>query len=525
MTLQLLTNSLVVALGTTAAASLLGFAMAIWASSSNRSVRIGLVSLAIITFALPAFLQVNCWIELFGVAGRWPKVLPFPLYSSAGAIAIMTVLLWPIAFGVILATLNGLDPGYLEAEPALRGLRLIRCLLWPMLRRSLAAAAVLVFVLAVNNFTVPALLQLRVLPAQIWVQFETNLNTPAALLKSIPLIVACILSVSLWRKQTVRWSSIYRGGTNFLRVQLGAPMRIILGTLAALVLVASLAPPIWEICMRAQTWTQLPAAWSAGWPVVWQTAMLAAVSAGLSVLLSLVTWRFRAAALLWFFFLVPGILLGILIVTLFNRGWLEAFYRSLGIIVFAWVIRYFAIAWQMTGSAFRSLDPDIHASALLAGASPWQQFRFVQWPLVRFRLTIGWYLVFLLCLWDVESILLILPPGGETLAVRIFGLLHYGHNAQVNALCLILLFVALAPLALILLFRRRGFFAALLAAMMLCTSCKQAPETPLKSRLFSSVEVIGHRGAGAGEFNKPRSVAVDLKDNLYVVDMTGRVQK
>ena len=38
--------------------------------------------------------------------------------------------------------------------------------------------------------------------------------------------------------------------------------------------------------------------------------------------------------------------------------------------------------------------------------------------------------------------------GGETLAVRIFGLLHYGHNSQVNALCLLLLALAVAPLAL-----------------------------------------------------------------------------
>jgi DNA-binding beta-propeller fold protein YncE len=30
---------------------------------------------------------------------------------------------------------------------------------------------------------------------------------------------------------------------------------------------------------------------------------------------------------------------------------------------------------------------------------------------------------------------------------------------------------------------------------------------------------------GVGELNKPRSVAVDAQDNLYVVDMTGRVQK
>jgi len=47
----------------------------------------------------------------------------------------------------------------------------------------------------------------------------------------------------------------------------------------------------------------------------------------------------------------------------------------------------------------------------------------------------------------------------------------------------------------------------------------------LDSKLFSRVEVIGTRGTTLGEFNKPRSVAVDAQDNLYVVDMTGRVQK
>ncbi len=38
-------------------------------------------------------------------------------------------------------------------------------------------------------------------------------------------------------------------------------------------------------------------------------------------------------------------------------------------------------------------------------------------------------------------------------------------------------------------------------------------------------EVWGSRGVGPGQFSKPRSVAVDRADNVYVVDMTGRVQK
>jgi DNA-binding beta-propeller fold protein YncE len=48
---------------------------------------------------------------------------------------------------------------------------------------------------------------------------------------------------------------------------------------------------------------------------------------------------------------------------------------------------------------------------------------------------------------------------------------------------------------------------------------------PIQSQLFSRVRIIGSRGVGIGQLNKPRSVAVDRQDNLYVVDMTGRVQK
>jgi ABC-type Fe3+ transport system permease subunit len=59
-----------------------------------------------------------------------------------------------------------------------------------------------------------------------------------------------------------------------------------------------------------------------------------------------------------------------------------------------------------------------------------------------------WYITYLFCLWDVETLILIVPPGGETLALRIFNLLHYGHNAQVNAMCLVLVFLAAVPAAL-----------------------------------------------------------------------------
>jgi DNA-binding beta-propeller fold protein YncE len=64
-----------------------------------------------------------------------------------------------------------------------------------------------------------------------------------------------------------------------------------------------------------------------------------------------------------------------------------------------------------------------------------------------------------------------------------------------------------------------------LALLTACTAKPGSPETRLSSHLFKRVEILGSRGTALGQFNKPRSVAVDLENNLYVTDMTGRVQK
>jgi DNA-binding beta-propeller fold protein YncE/ABC-type molybdate transport system permease subunit len=254
--------------------------------------------------------------------------------------------------------------------------------------------------------------------------------------------------------------------------------------------------------------------------------------------------RAARAPISWLPFLIPGVLIGIAFIWLFNRpatGW---FYSSFGVVLLAFVIRYFALGSSITRHALQTTDHDLNDPAKLDGASRWQTLRFVQWPQIASQVGAAWYVIYLLCLWDVESIVLIVPPGGETLALRIFNLLHYGHNAQVNALCLTLLGVAVAPLLVVAAFVRarhlmdsRGGWqngrvltnaATLTMALALFVGCSPAPSNnsaPLHSQFYEQAVVIATRGVGVGEVNKPRSLAMDHDDNLYVADMTGRIQK
>jgi hypothetical protein len=65
-----------------------------------------------------------------------------------------------------------------------------------------------------------------------------------------------------------------------------------------------------------------------------------------------------------------------------------------------------------------------------------------------------------------------------------------------------------------------GCGLVLMILIVLC-GCDRKAATGFESTVFERVEVIGKRGAGVGEFNKPRSLAVDREDNVYVVDLTG----
>jgi ABC-type Fe3+ transport system permease subunit len=549
MNWTLLENSFLVSV--IAALIALGFGAfaAMCAICVGRSWRRVVIILAVLALAMPPFLATNSWLHFLGEAGVWRKWLPLNIFSLSGGAWVLALLTWPITFFSVLAAWQGLQPSDLESDAQLRGAALIRYLLLPLARPALLAAGVITFVLALNNFAVPAILQVKVFPAETWVRFNTSFDSFAALRLSWPLILVPLLMLLWLRWRSIQWPRLEGPvAVVALRRQLGLGWFCTCATITILICFASLVLPIGQLLSVNRTWTELPGALAAGQLAIWNSAFYAIATATLAVAVSIVLAmrntqrdvppRSIFTPLLWLPFLTPGVLLGIGLIAVFNRPGLSFFYQSSGIVILAFLIRYFAPGWTMVSHALDSTDRDLRDVARISGASRWQMLRFVHLPEIGPQVAAAWYIMFLLCLWDVESIVLIVPPGGETIALRIFNLLHYGHNAQVNALCLALLLGALTPLAVHGLWRTfRRFItkpiplaSCALAMAVGCSLCGCRPassenEVPLQSKTFGTIQIIGTRGVGVGQLNKPRSVTVDGQDNLYVVDMTGRVQK
>ena len=522
MNWTLLQNSLLVAGATTVLAGASGFVTALALAGCGARRRRLLLTLPGIALAMPPFLVSNCWLDLLGAAGPLRGRVPLNISSLAGTVLVLALLLWPIMLFAALTAWQQLQSSHLESEPSLTGWALIRWLLWPLARPAALGAAALTFVLALNNFAVPAILQVNVLPAAVWVSFNTDLDAARAFCLGWPLVLApLVLLLAFRRLPDTRWprfeSEVAPG---LFRSRLGRGWMAASVGVGLLVLGLSVVAPLGRLAADRRTWVELGAAIAAGKSAVASSVFFAAAAATLGLAGSLLAVgrpgvhpapARRVATLgLWLPLFVPGIFLGILFIWVFNRPALDWLYRSPALVLLALGLRYLAVAWFGAGAALRGLDRDLLDAARLEGARGWRLFRHAIWPQIAPPAAAAWYVVFLLCLWDVETLILILPPGGETLAARIFNLLHYGHSGQVNALCLWLLALAVLPPALWHLARaglfrwkrasaRPGPVAAapwlfLLLALGGCSPGPMEKRVAISSRLFSQVEIIG-RGA------------------------------
>ncbi len=536
----LLQNSLLVAGATSIFAGGLGLIAALaLASIPARWRRLAMVC-AVLPLVLPPFLVVNCWIYFLGHNGVWRSWVPWNIFSMAGTVWILTLMLWPIPFFCLQAAWRKLATPHFEAEPQLTGFKLLRWLLIPAAKNELLLAMAVTFVLALNNFSVPAILQVKVLPAELWVSFNTTFDYATAAKLCWPLVFLPVALLAFARTRRVSWS---RFGSvvepEIFRRQLGSPLVSIgLGVFLALSVLSS-ALPLAQVVFSSETWRDFLPAIHAGQKAARDSFIFSSLSGTLILLVALTAWQRASFSFLWLAFLIPGVLLGIALIWLLNRPALSGFYQGTGIVLAAFLIRYFAIGRSLAAHAMNSADRQLVDAAKMAGAKGWTLIRHGWLPQMLPQLLVAWYGAFLFCLWDVETLIFIIPPGRETLPLRIFNLLHYGHNSQVNALCLVLLLMALFPLMVYLLMskmKRLGWFpkglnlGLLMAGLVFLAGCGQRENPqrerlfPVQSALFSGVEIIGSRGTGSGQFNKPRTLTVDNEDNLYVADMTGRVQ-
>jgi iron(III) transport system permease protein len=216
-------------------------------------------------------------------------------------------------------------------------------------------------------------------------------------------------------------------------------------------------------------------------PFAWNSVVLAGIAATCAVALAaLIAWAVRlhpsawqrgAARVAGLGYAVPGsvIAVGTLVpLGLFDNaldGWARAHLGlstglllsgGIAALVFAYVVRFLAVALSAVESGLARLKPSLRDAARVLGQRPAGAIWHVELPLARNALLTGALLVFVDTMKELPATLIVRPFDFDTLAVRVYALASDERLAEASTSALLIVLVGLLPVIALTRAMRRG---------------------------------------------------------------------
>ena len=140
----------------------------------------------------------------------------------------------------------------------------------------------------------------------------------------------------------------------------------------------------------------------------------------------------------------PAVLFGIGFISVWNHDWSSAFYADPGLSSALFAGRFLPFAILSLSAACASLSPRLEEAAALAGARPARRLFSVVGPSLSSSCWAAWILVFVFSMRELDAAILV-QSANSTAVFRLFNQVHFGRDANVAALSLILIYAILMP--------------------------------------------------------------------------------
>ncbi|RMF56522.1 MAG: ABC transporter permease subunit, partial [Calditrichaeota bacterium] len=159
---------------------------------------------------------------------------------------------------------------------------------------------------------------------------------------------------------------------------------------------------------------------------------------------ALAVWR-SVDSLTLFLFALPGTVIGIGLIGLWNRPQTNLIYATPAIIILGYLARYTALTSRITVATLARIPPSMEEAAQIVGAAwPGRMLGIVA-PLARPGLAAAGLVAYIFCLRDTGITMLVYPPGHDTLPVRIATLMANGAPEVIAALSVLMIVFTLLP--------------------------------------------------------------------------------
>ena len=442
----------------TAIGAPLGITLARVPMKRKAAIRVGLAA----PMLLPPYVVALAWIYLATTSGFLTllvdrDVMTSWTYSLPAAILVLSLVFYPLSMLASEVGLRRIDGRLEEAALVVASpRRVLRRITLPLAAPSIAAAALVIFVLAASEFGVPSLLRVRVYTTEVFTAFAALYDFSRAIVLAVPLLVLCAavgaIAARLLGDRIV--SATRLTGSHpplFDRWRRAAQLAV------AVVFVVTVALPVVVLVREALNVRSVSASLAGAGEAIANSLILStfgatvavAVAAGLGYARGRAWERFanHLDTLFVVLFAVPSTIVGVGLIGLWNRsGVVGTVYGTDAMFVLAYLARFVPVAALILSTAVRYV-PISHEEAAAAAGAGWLRtmYRIVR-PQLRLALAAAWIVVFVLSFGELGASVLIAPPGESTLPIRIYTIIANAPPAQVAALALLQAVVVFTPL-------------------------------------------------------------------------------
>ena len=330
----------------------------------------------------------------------------------------------------------------------------------PLARPFILSSAILVFLFVVLDYGVPDFFGVKTYSVELFTKFALH-NISGAVIATYPLLFITI-SLVIVESLLVRGKS-YIPEPSSWKQNFKKQSRIAPFFLGVIVLISGGLPCISLLQMAGKLSNYVPAL-KASLPSISNSILFASLSAAAITLFGFIWAHFVDSVKRGRVFLnglsninlaIPGGLIAISLIIMWNHSFSQWIYGTIIIIILCNFARFSPIAYKAILAPLISMDQNIKDLTNITTANYVLMTKKVFFPQARQGLLFGFMLAFLFSFRELEAPLLILPPGKETLPIRIFSLIHYGAYENIAVLSLLLCIVGFAFSLIILTLVRR----------------------------------------------------------------------
>ena len=465
--MELVRNSAVVGVGSTLLALVLGVSLAWITTRTNILWRGALDTLVLVPFFITPLLGAVGWAILAspGRGGLLNNIIastfgldegPLNIYTPWGIIFVTGIYYVPFTYLFVAGALRSMDPALEEGSKILGGgnLKTALKITFPLIKPAIVGSSLLVFVLSIGQFGVPAVLGMPhgylVLTTRMYQHVAGFLpNYGAAAAMGLSLFLVTVVGVYLQFKvlgtrsyvtvtgrgyrpkllDVGRWKwPLFLFGFGFVAVVVVLPMGAIVFSSLLKFVTSTLSGAVYTFENFRYVLFEL----STTKVSIRNTIGLAFGGATLALAIcSAVAWivhrtKLRGRKLLEYIAMVPIAIPGIVFSLGLLWAWIRVsyipMYGTIWIVLIAYITVFLPYGIRAVGTSLVQIDPSLEECASVCGANWSRVLRTVTLPLLKPGLWAGWTLLFISMIKELSASALLVNSRTMVLSVQVFDL-------------------------------------------------------------------------------------------------------